>query len=88
MGARVKSGGLCVGSAGLSDTNMLVSPTQNGRVGGLNQHEWFRVAVEYRIYTLGCLYFSIEFWGLNMGNGTLTPLAPLAPALLSAQISV
>ena len=31
---------------------MLVYPTRDGRSGGLNQREWFRVAVEYRLYTV------------------------------------
>ena len=51
----VGSARLGVGSArlgvGFLDTNMLVSTSGNGRVGGLNQHngESFRVSVEYRL---------------------------------------
>ena len=29
------------------DSNMLVYPTQNSRIGGIAQHESFRVTVEY-----------------------------------------
>ena len=31
--------GVELGQGGFFDTNMLVSPTQNGHVGGLNRHD-------------------------------------------------
>ena len=41
--------GFALGLGGFSDTNMLVSPMRNARVGSLDQREGIRVAVEYRL---------------------------------------
>ena len=72
---RVGSGKLCFG---FLDTNMLVSPMRNGRVGGLNQrdgqNEWFCIAVDYRLIKYnrsGQLRHVIKFRVRKMAKGLL-----------------
>ena len=56
---------------------MLVSPTRNSRVGGLNQRDGFCVAVEYRLnslmldYITVCIESTLQFFSCFLQDGDI-----------------